>query len=96
MAPRKVTELPDEKRDEAGGAAPEVPEAAVAAPPRPPRGAPGMIRLQATRYYKNGTLLSPANGFKRAYVNPDDIIEVTPELFRQLRADVRDAFAPVQ
>lgn len=86
-----VDETPDEKPAGGGEAAP-----GVAQPPRPPRADGGLIRLRATRYYKNGMILSPANGFARAEVREGDFIEVTPAVWRQLKADVADAFAVAQ
>lgn len=89
-AKREVDELPPEK-PEAGGEA-DAPEVAVAAvtpepapsPPSRPRAAPGMIRVRASRYFKDGQILGPGKAAK-PWVGPEEVIEVSPETFKQLR-----------
>ena len=85
-----VDDLPPEKPVDGGEAdAPEVAVAAVTpspapAPPPRPRAKPGYIRIRASQYFKDGQILGPGKA-ERPYVKAEEIIEVTPETYRQLR-----------
>lgn len=83
LKPDLGADLPAEKHDDVGEAAPEVASEPKAA--RPVSGAPpGLVRVRAEKEYLDGMILPP-HVYGKSYVKAGEVIEVTPGTFRQLR-----------
>lgn len=81
------------------------------APPRPPRASGGLIKLQAIKFYKNGQILPgeavfyDKTGKERHFADGESLpaevaegeyIDVTPNMYRQIKEDSKESFVPVQ
>jgi len=66
--------------------APPAPEPLQLTPEAPerPKAAPGLMRLRATAYFKDGMILGPDKAPK-AWVEAGEVIEVSPGTFKQLK-----------